>query len=451
MRDRFPWILTAAYALLFSALGIWRYDVFRNFVDLGIFSQTVASAFGCFCNQIEGSHWAFHFSPILYVVGALVAVWHSPVVLIVVQAVAGALVIPPVYGLVALRASDGTARMAAVVAALYPALAGVIFNDFHENGLAPAAIAWLLWAFDGGRIGLVYLCAAIALCIKEDQALFLAIAGAIGAWRFRGTSIGRAAAIVAVASVLVFAVFFLAIEPRAAVATHWKPTRFYAWTLGDLRALPLGILTRAGFVVLAFAPLCFLPFRSRMMWLAAAPLAEVLLSRMSTTYTMGSHYAGAWAGYALVAFAFAVRAMPQPRARRVLWWCVALSVVELAVANPMHPGMNLRAIQPRDVALDRFLATIPSRMPLATQEEAYTHLAIDHPYVTLLPENASAVPGACYALVDRDYPSSVILIEYGASFAALVRNGTYRLVRGDGNIGLYRRASCASNAFGEHP
>ena len=71
-------------------LGALKYAVHRNLVDFGIFAQTAASAFGCFCNPIEGSHWAFHFSPILYGVGAAVAAFHSPLTLVALQAIAGA-------------------------------------------------------------------------------------------------------------------------------------------------------------------------------------------------------------------------------------------------------------------------------------------------------------------------------------------------------------------------
>src|SRR5579885_1021409 len=191
MRDPFPWILAAVYALVFSLLGAVRYAVYRNFVDFGIFAQTVASAFCCFCNTREGSHWAFHFSPILYFVGALVRIWHSPLTLVVVQAVACALTIPAIYALVARRATAQTARLAAIVVALYPALAGLSFDDFHENGFAPAAVAWTLWAFDGGYVFATVAFALIVFAIKEDQAVFLAIAGLLGmgSRRMRRTSL----------------------------------------------------------------------------------------------------------------------------------------------------------------------------------------------------------------------------------------------------------------------
>ena len=446
MRDKWLWAGTLVYAALFTALGALKYAVHRNLVDFGIFAQTSAAAFGCFCNTVEGSHWSFHSSPILYLAGAAVAVWHSPLALIAPQAIAGALVAPPIYGLVMRARGDVTlARFAAVVVWLYPPLAGLIFGDFHENGFAPAAVAWMLYCFDGGLLLIWAAVAAIvALAVKEDQAIFLTIAGALGWIRFRGTMPGRLALGVAIVSFAVALHFFTAGSHAVAFGagdSHWQPVRFYAWTGADFHdLLRSGLLGRAGFIVLAFLPLLFLPFRSRMMWLAAAPLAEVLLSRMPTTYTLGTHYAGAWIGYVLVAFAFALRRLDARRARTALFWCIGLCAVELIAANPMHPGLNLRAVQPRDAALDAFLHRLPANLDVATQEEAYTHLALDDPRATVLPETGDVVPASCYILLDRDYPASARLEEYGAAVDRLVRDGTYARIDRSGGIELYWKA-----------
>jgi uncharacterized membrane protein len=440
VRDRWLWAGTVAYAAIFAALGALKYAVHRNLVDFGIFAQTVASGFGCFCNTIEGSHWDFHSSPILYLAAAVVAVWHSPMALIVLQAVAGALVAPPIYGLVMRARGDvGLARLAAVVVWLYPALAGLIFGDFHENGFAPAAVAWTLYLFDAGALPWALVAALVALAVKEDQAIFLSIAGGLGAIRFRRTMPGFAALLVGVLGLLVACYFF----KHAHAQAHWQPVRFYAWTADDARALLRGgLFARAGFVVLAFLPLLFLPFRSRMMWLAAAPLAEVLLSRMPTTFTLGTHYAGAWIGYVLVAFAFAVRRIEAKRARTLLWWCAALCAVELLVANPLHPGLNLHPVAARDAVLDAYLRRLPPNLDVATQEEAYTHLALDDPRATLLPEVATLEPTSCFVLIDRDFPASARLQEYAGALDRLVRSGTYARFDESGGIVLYRRAVC---------
>ncbi len=439
MRDRALWIAVALYAGLFTWLGAIRYAAHRNFVDFGIFAQTTASAFGCFCNAIEGSHWAFHFSPILYAAGAAIWMWHSPLVLVALQAIAGALTIPPIYGLIERRAGTAVARFGAVVVALYPALAGLVFNDFHENGFAPAAVAWMLWAFDAQMYRATFVLALVTLAIKEDQAIFLAVAGALGAWRYRNERAGRVSLAIAIVSLAVLALFFGVIQPHAAANPQWSPTRFYAWSPSDLRALvPGGILARLGFAALVFVPLLLLPFRSRWMWLAAAPLAEVLLSRMSTTYTLGTHYAGAWLGYVLVAFALAVRELPRPAASRVLAWCIALCVVELAVANPLHPGLNLHARAARDNELDALLAALPRGISIATQEEAYTHLALDDPFARLLPEDPSVQTDACFLLTDAAYPESPRLQEYGPTVDLLVNQGAYVPIFARAGITLYR-------------
>jgi uncharacterized membrane protein len=441
VRDKFPWIVALLYAALFTLLGTIRYQAHHNLVDFGIFAQTAASAFGCFCNPIEGSHWAFHFSPILYLAGLVLFVWRSPIALIAMQSLVCALVIPPVYALVVGRAGRAVARASALVVALYPALAGLVFVDFHENGFAPAAIAWMMWAFDSGYAIATVVFALLAIAVKEDQALFVGLTGAVGAWRFRGTQPGRIALGIAIAGFIVAGAFFFEIQPHHVANAHWAPTRFYDWNASDVRALfPQGLLERLGFLLLVFAPLGFLPWRSRFIWLALPPLTEVLLSRMSTTFTLGTHYAGAWLGYVLVAFAFAVRKLPERRAMRWLWACVALCVLELAVADPLHPGLNLRAQQPRDAALDAMLASLPHNVSIATQEEAYTHLALDDPNATLLPENPTERVDTCYVLIDADFPDSPRLQEYSAAFARLVDARVYRLVRSSGKVALYRRS-----------
>ncbi|MBV8198157.1 MAG: DUF2079 domain-containing protein [Candidatus Eremiobacteraeota bacterium] len=454
MRDKALWLGCLAYAALFTGLGALKYAVHRNLIDFGIFAQTAASAFGCFCNAIEGSHWAFHFSPILYVAGGAVALAHFPLTLIALQAVAGALVAPPLYALALRRSASTTiARGAALVAWLYPPLAGLVFGDFHENGFAPAAVAWMLYAFDAGFIGWAALAALVTLSIKEDQALFLIAAGALGAWAYRGTPRGRTAGVVAIVAAAVALLFFAVIQPHAALAANagWQPERFYAWQTGDARNLLGNIGARLGFLVLIFLPLMFLPLRSRFIWLAVLPLAEVLLSRMPTTFTLGTHYAGAWIGYVLVAYAAAIGGLQARTARRAIAACVALCVVEFAVANPLHPRLNLRLVEARDVALDRFLARFPAGANVATQEEAYTHLALRDPTVTLLPELPQTPARACLILVDRAFPESARLREYGAALAALVRSRRYAPVTQQGTITLYSSCASASAARAGQP
>ena len=118
-----------------------------------------------------GSHFLHHFSPLLYLCSPFLLLFRSPVALIAIQACAGAAVAPAIFLMVRKRAGTRLALLAAIVTLLYPPLVGVTFTDFHENGFAPAAIVWLAWAIDARKWRLGALFVAIALAIKEDEAL----------------------------------------------------------------------------------------------------------------------------------------------------------------------------------------------------------------------------------------------------------------------------------------
>ena len=97
------------------------------------------------------------------------------------------------------------------------------------------------------------------------------------------------------------------------------------------------------------------------------------------------------------------------------------------------------------------LVTIASRplkrgVSIATQEEAYTHLALFDPYATLLPETPDARVRACFVLVDRNFPDSARLEEYGEALRRLVAERRYVPVVATGGIELYRKASRCSSA-----
>jgi hypothetical protein len=244
-------------------------------------------------------------------------------------------------------------------------------------------------------------------------------------------------------SLLVFTLYFFVVQPHANANPNWQPARFYAWTGDDARALPtIGVVLRLGFLAFAFVPLMLVPLRSKWMVVAILPLAEILFSRMPTTFTLGTHYAGAWVGYVLVAFAMGLGNIAAPARMRFLCLSLVLCAATFLFANPLHPGLNLRFLQPRDVALDRFLGALPRELDVATQEEAYTHLALTDPTATLLPEPGAGV-NACHALTDTDFPQSARLeenaVEPGRTPALFHRAIVERQT---GSIALYRIPGC---------
>jgi uncharacterized membrane protein len=376
---------TIVYAAVFFVLGAARYETFHSGADLGLFVQTIATAFHGFHNTVEGtSHFAYHFSPILYVLALPLWLAHSPLVLVATQAIATALVAPPLYAIARRRTNGWNAAALACIALLYPPLQGATFTDFHEVAFVPAAIVALLWAVDARRFGWAALFAAIALASKEDQATALAFVGIVGAVYFTRRQ-ERPATIfcigMALASLVVFVTYFTLVRAIAGAPGGWIPQHFYAWS-GYTQALPLNVqlMGRLTYLLEAFVPLAFLPLRSRTIVLAVPGFAEVLASREPLTYTMGQHYAAVWIPYVLVAFVIAgahLFSRSQRGGQRWAWSAAALCAIVSIAFSPLHIGHFVRIPNARDAEMRATLGGLPAIAEVGTYDELYSHLGFD--------------------------------------------------------------------------
>lgn len=426
------------FALCISALATDRYVTYHYGADLGLYTQTVAAAFHGFANQIEhGSHFIVHFSPVYYLIAPLFAIAPSPLTLQVLQAIACALIAPPIYLFVRKRTDAKLAALIACVPLLYPPLVGLSLGEFHENAFAPAAIAWLLWAVDERRWPLAAFFAALTLSIKEDEAVILAVLG--GAYALISLRRGdRPAALfggsVALAALAVLALFFGVIQPHA--GGRWFVSDFYLAHDADL---PHGIVALTGrltFVLEVFGPLLFLPLAARWMWLAVPGLIEVLSSRWPVTYTMGTHYAGVWIPYVLVAFAAAVAgiaAKDAMRARTLVKICIGLCALVLIVASPTHWSHYYRLRTAHDFDLDRVIASVPAGADIGSYDEAYTHMSLD-PNATI-----GMYTTHDYFLYDTHFDSMAWRLYIVPRLAAVVCTGYYVQVRDDNGVILFKR------------
>jgi uncharacterized membrane protein len=426
----------ALWTLALTLLGADRYFSYHSGADLGEFVQTIATPLGGFGDVNEGgSHFLHHFSPLLFLCSPLLLATHSPVALIALQALAGALVAPAVYLLVVPRAGARIALLAAFVALFYPPLVGVTFTDFHENGFAPAAIAWLAWAVDRRNWAAAALFVCVALAIKEDEALMLGVLGsgfAIWAARRGDRALARFALATVAAAGATLALYFLVVRPLVGGHDAW----FALGYITDPEAQQTGlnaVLGRLSFLLEAFVPLCFVPLFGPLGLIVVPGLVEVLSSRWSITYTMGQHYAGVWVGEMLVAFAVALAAAAPGRAVRFAIASLVLGLINLSVASPTHWGHYLAPVSAHDRVLDAFVAALPPDAAVGTHDEIYAHLGFD-------PNARSgwkALPE--YVLVDDRYPSQDWQLTGRPQLAALVRRRVYGLVRAEDGVELYRR------------
>jgi len=437
-RDRgtpVAWVIAVVYALAYSVLGIARYRSYHASCDDGLFTQAIAASMHGMFNTPEGvSHFAFHFSPILYALAPLIWLTRSAEALVVMAAIAGALTVPPIYAIARRRMNAAPALAVAAIAALYPALGGIAFTDFSENVFAPAAAAWLVWAIDTRRLPAATVFAIVCLAIKEDQALIMCALGIVGAIYFSRRGEQRWATFclsLAVVSIATLAAFMAVVRP----ATHvWFPypsiRDFYA---GSPLAVAGGISSaqKAGYIFAILLPLLGICLLSRAIVLAIPGLLECLASRVPLTFMVGQHYAAVWIPYVLVAFALGIA--------RLYRWSPLVASVALAASLGVSLYVNVWAspndwnanISPRTASmdeLDRLSASLPQDAGITAFCQVFAHLGM-HPGATTY---ATSPTRFVVLFPDRDDPS------WDTRERAYMAK-SYRLVRSAGSVELYER------------
>lgn len=171
----------------FIFVSIWTVNRLKTFCapnfDFGIFAQMFhhMKQSGLPMTTVERdtllSHFNVHVSPIYYLI--LPVYWLFPynATLQLMQALILASAVIPLWLLCKQHNLPGLQRMLlCAILLLLPAVSGGTSYDIHENCFLLPLILWLLYAIDSRRIWLTALSALLTLMVKEDAAVYVAIA-----------------------------------------------------------------------------------------------------------------------------------------------------------------------------------------------------------------------------------------------------------------------------------
>jgi uncharacterized membrane protein len=379
-------LLFLALASILCAIVHWRYAIFRNDVDLGIFTQVIAGVGRGFSSTAEGgaNHLLAHWSPIIVVVWPFVRVF-GPVGLEYVGAILVAAVLFPIWGLARARFNPGPALAMLAVAAVYPILWANGVGDFHEMAFVPLLSATLVYAMDRRRWTTAVVTAVLLACTKEDQFVILAVNGLLFAATARGDAqakrIGWTVSGLAIAMAFVyFAVVRPAIDPRVPYESlaffHWTGLQF-GWH-GFISAI---LLPRVRYALIVLAPVAFLPCISRYGLFLIPGFVEILAAHQPVTIMPGAHYSALLTGYALAGFvdgASRLNAYKPPLAKGLVVAAAVVSVWVAIFASPMEYWYYLyRRPNAHDALLEATLRRLPPEADVGAEDEIFPHLALD--------------------------------------------------------------------------
>lgn len=181
------WITAGITVLFFLFVSLWGvcrvYSFSTPSFDFGIFSQMFHSmkTSGLPMTTLERdgflSHFAVHVSPIYYLMLPFYWLVPVPATLQVLQAAVLASAVIPLWKIAKRHGLSGWGRMLCCgLLLLYPAYAGGTSYDLHENCFLTPLILWLLYGLDSKHIPLTAIAAVLTLMVKEDAAVYVAVA-----------------------------------------------------------------------------------------------------------------------------------------------------------------------------------------------------------------------------------------------------------------------------------
>lgn len=124
------------------------------------------------------SHFAVHFSPILYILLPFYKILPNPSILLFMQVLIIALGLIPLYKLCKhFKYSNKIIIALSLIYILYPSLIGGCFFYFHENKILITLLLWLFYFIEKGNFKLIALFALLVMLVKEDAAVYIGIIG----------------------------------------------------------------------------------------------------------------------------------------------------------------------------------------------------------------------------------------------------------------------------------
>lgn len=184
----FPILVALIAACFIAIVSIWTVNRLRAYwapaFDFGIFSQMFhnMNETGLPMTTIERgkllSHFDVHISPIYYLLLPIYRLFPYNATLQVLQAVILASAVIPLWLIGKRHNLSGAPRtLVCVILLLYPATAGGAAYDIHENCFLLPLVLWLMYALDRESIWLTAIFAILTLMVKEDAAVYVAVAG----------------------------------------------------------------------------------------------------------------------------------------------------------------------------------------------------------------------------------------------------------------------------------
>ena len=417
------------YTIIFSYFTIYKHSSFETYAwDLGIFDQSLWTTINegkllyhsldLYLNP-SGSFFGVHFSPILFLILPVYALWQHPETLLILQSLILSSAAFPLYLIVKRKFQNRTIGFVFVLTYLsYPALHGINWFDFHIQSFFPLLLFSAFHFFDKKNWKGYFLFVILALMVEEQVAIVLVFYGMYLFWTFKEEvyhSIKNKVfntyellvpllTIVLSGSYLfiirfiksiffpinsIFLIEYQALFNWSVLGIQSDPTQMPIYVLlnpeAAITALSYDFSIKFLFFLFLFAPLAFLSFKSSFVLITLAWLGPALLSNNPAYYTLGSQYPAYIIPFIFMSAILSLKHLSKKNLKvaidfsKILLILIPIFVLGLSPISPYPKFFNAEyvpsQITEHDQILQNVLTYVPSNASVLTQNNIFPHLS----------------------------------------------------------------------------
>ncbi len=452
-------LIASVYVIIVSILALSRHYAFdTNTWDLGIYSQSLYSTLNHgkllyytaeLTGNPSGSLFGIHFSPFLFLLVPIYAIFQSPVTLLILRPIAISIGLIPLYWIIREQQINNRAVtfFLAAIYLVYPAITTPISN-FDVEVFLPALFLFAIHYLRKEKLVNSYIFVALALMVNEFVPLIV-IAMAVyvfisyrediisGLRSKKLTKNAIFAITLLLSAVIVFnvaSVVITSFNPNA-LNTKWE-WREFGTSPGEIvtnvltnPSQTINVLLNDGqskflYLTALFGPLAFLSFLDPLTLIMTVPwLMASLLSVNPLYYAIGTQYPAFVSPFLFVSAVNGIKKLVNFSNRGVLRKIVFLMFITLILSTLLLPTGEYFSVTKADESTRVALNVIPANASAAVMPEVFPHLCnrlevypyfkddVDYLlvdvyswwYTVTLPRPAHVAPKWCDAKIGDDY------------------------------------------------
>ena len=452
-------LIASIYVIIVSSLALSRHYAFRtNTWDLGIYSQSLYSTLNHgkilyytaeLMGNPSGSLFGIHFSPFLFLLVPIYAIYQNPVTLLILRPIAISIGLIPLYWILRDQQLNNKWLIffLATIYLVYPPITTPLSN-FDVEVFLPALFLFTIHYFRKGKLLHSYIFVALALMVNEFVPLIVMAMAVyvflshrkeiVNGLRSRKLTKNAIFSITLLLSGILF--FYLA----SAVITTFNPNALTTkWEWGELGTSPgeivINVLTNPAktinvlfndgqskfvYITSLFGPLAFLSFLDPLTLIMTLPwLMASLLSINPLYYAIGTQYPAFVSPFLFVAAINGIKKLVNLSSRGVLRKIGFLMFISLLVSTLLLPTDDYFSVTKAEETTRMALNEIPSTASVSVMPEVFPHLCnrlevypyfksgVDYVlfnvyswwYTATLPRPAHTAPKWCGAEIGDEY------------------------------------------------